>query len=62
MKRRFYVGSATVGGSDWTHATLAKAIEHAKTICEETSEPQIVVQIVRVVKPLPRPMKVEVVK
>jgi hypothetical protein len=67
ITRKFYVGSRKMNplssdGShydEWGKVTLEQAIEHAKEICEETGESQIVVQIVRVIKPQKVPIVVE---
>lgn len=59
ITRKFYVGSSTVANSDWGHTTLEAAIQHAKSLCEENDTEQIVVQIVRRVKPANRPVIVE---
>lgn len=59
ITRKFYVGSSTVADSTWGHTTLDAAIQHAKTLCEENDTEQIVVQIVRRIKPARRPVIVE---
>jgi hypothetical protein len=67
ITKKFYVGSPKMNplGSDgssyamWAKDTLEKAVQNAKELCEETGEPQIVVQIVRVVKPQKVPILVE---
>lgn len=67
IKNKFYVGSPKMNplSSDgsayriWSKATLAEAVEHAKEKCEETGEPQIVVQIIKVVRPQRSPIVVE---
>ncbi len=67
ITKKFYVGSPKMNplSSDgtfyhtWAKASLELAIEAAKQKCEETGEPQIVVQIVRVIRPQKVPIVVE---
>lgn len=66
IKKKFYIGSRktiengiSVNGDDWTHATLEKAIEHAKELVEESGETQYVVQVVRIIKRKDNPIVVE---
>lgn len=74
--RRFYVGHSKLAGEvmtgvssrgygngvPYTHVTLAEAIDQAETKCRDTGEDQIVVQVVRIVRRAPQPVRVEVVK
>ena len=55
---KFYVGSRSILSRDWAHPTLEEAIEHGKELAEETGEPQIVVEIVRLIK-IVKPVSVE---
>ena len=59
---RFYVGSPTILGSDRTKQTIKEAIDVAKHQVELTGEPQIVVQIVRIVRRQREPIVVEAVR
>jgi hypothetical protein len=67
ITKKFYVGSPKMNplGNDgslyntWAKSSLEAAIEAAKEKCEETGEAQIVVQIVRVVRPQKQPIVVE---
>ena len=62
ITKKFYVGSRSmIDGSrnGWAKKTLNEAIQHAKELCNETEEEQIVVQIVRIVRPQKRPIIVE---
>lgn len=67
ITKKFYVGSPSMNPlssngrhyNEWAKSTLEQAIAQAKEKCEETGEPQIVVQIVRVVKPQRTPIVVE---
>lgn len=67
ITKKFYVGSPKMNplGSDgsfyntWAKSSIEAAIEAAKEKCEETGEPQIVVQIVRVIRPQKQPIVVE---
>lgn len=67
ITKKFYVGSPKMNplGPDgslyekWAKGSLDAAIEAAKQKCEETGESQIVVQIVRVIRPQERPIIVE---
>lgn len=63
MAKKFYVGSQSIAQqsrNDYLQS-LTDAIEKAQNLCETTGEPQIVVQIVRIVRPQKMPVKVEVV-
>jgi nitrogen regulatory protein PII-like uncharacterized protein len=56
---RFYVGANKMTGpNDWAKKTLAEAIEHAKQLCEDDGQMHVVVQIVAVVEPAARPVRV----
>ena len=62
ITKKFYVGSRSMidgSRSDWAKSTLQEAINHASELCSETDEEQIVVQIVRVIRPAKRPIVVE---
>lgn len=67
ITKKFYVGSPRMNplSTDgtfyhtWAKSSLEAAVEAAKEKCEETGEPQIVVQIVRVVRPQKQPIVVE---
>lgn len=64
LKKKFYVASPAMNPlgkngrnyETWGKETLDEAIEHAKKLCEDTGEPQIVVQVVRVVRQKKPPM------
>lgn len=67
ITKKFYVGSPKMNplSNDgtlyhtWAKSSIEAAIEAAKEKCEETGEPQIVVQIVRVIRPAKQPIIVE---
>lgn len=67
ITKKWYIGSPKMNplSSDgtlynqWAKGSLEAAIQAAKDKCEETGEPQIVVQIVRVVRPAKQPVIVE---
>jgi len=58
-KNKFYVGSNTIFGRNWGHATMDKAIKHAQELMDEQGlEETFIVQIVRVCKRQKNPIKV----
>ena len=67
ITKKFYVGSRTMNPNssdgrryqEWAKKTLQEAIDHAKSLAEETEEDQIVVQIVRIVRKQKTPLIVE---
>lgn len=59
VTKKFYVGKPNVVNSEWTHSTLAGAIEHGKNLASEQEEDQIIVQVVRVIRVQKRPVIVE---
>ena len=64
--KKYYVASrATVentNGRDWMHQTIDEAVEHARDLCEETDKVQYVVQVIRVISPVRKPVTVEEVE
>lgn len=75
VARKFYVGHSKLAGEvmtgvsakgafgpTYTHVTLAEAVAQAEDKCRDTGEDQIVVQVVRIVRRAPQPVRVEVVK
>jgi hypothetical protein len=61
MEKRFYVGSAhlALGGEPYVKRTVEEAIDEASRRCAESGDPQIVVQIIRVVRRASAPVVVE---
>lgn len=58
---KFYVGRTGVTNTTWAKGTLDEAIEHAKKLCAETGNDQVVVKVIRVVRQVPTPIAVEIV-
>lgn len=64
---KYYVGAGHIANAvangyddDWTHSTMAKAVEHAKELIEdEGKDCCIIVQIVKIVRPRKNPVIVE---
>ncbi len=62
ITRKYYVGRAGVCDTPWAHPNVALAVNQAIAMAEESGEPQYVVQIIRVVRPVHPPVRVEVVR
>lgn len=61
-KNKFYVGSKSALERAWGHATVQGALEHASKLVDDSDgEDQFIVKIVRVVRRVKQPVKVEVV-
>lgn len=67
IKKRFYVASPAMNPLSsngrnverWGKETLKDAVAHATELARATGEAQLVVQVVRVVRPVPAPVVVE---
>jgi len=63
ITKKFYVASQSMHPtharhSEWAHETLEEAIEHASELARDTEKDQIIVQIIKVVRPLKAPIEV----
>jgi hypothetical protein len=61
LSRRFYVAHPKILRPDdwWAKATLEEATEHATKLTNLSDKPKAIVQIVRIVRPQPKPVIVE---
>lgn len=61
ITKKFYVGAPHLieDNRDYCHTTLESAIAEAKEKCSESDEAQIVVQIIRIIRPAKAPVTVE---
>lgn len=65
LDRRFYVGSSSIAQGDtfsYLHETMEQAIASAEQKCRDDQSPQIVVEIVAVLRPIERPVEVNVLR
>ena len=61
ITKKYYVGAQHIANGDdkHCHEVLANAIVEAKSKCESSGEPQIVVQIIRIIREKRSPIVVE---